>query len=77
MIDHLTVHPAFSLFGRVGIHDFTFEARSVTNGVTARRNAHPPDAAFVTRLDPTGCPAKPLASYEIIDNSPGRTLFHG
>jgi hypothetical protein len=36
--------------GRVGIHDFTFEACSGFTHVTARPVAQPPKAAFVTRL---------------------------
>ena len=46
------------LFRRVGIRDFTFEACSDFNRVTARRIAQPPKAAFVTRLRPGRLPDK-------------------
>ena len=37
-------------FGRVGVHDFPFEACSGFTHVTARRFARPPEAAFVAGL---------------------------
>jgi hypothetical protein len=42
--------------GRVGIHDFPFEACSGFTRVTARWIAQPPEAAFVTRLRPGQSP---------------------
>jgi len=48
---------------RVGIRIVTFEACSGFTRVTARRIAQPPKVAFVTRLQPSGYPAKPLVSY--------------
>ena len=48
---------------RVGIRIVTFEACSGFTHVTARRIAQPPKVAFVTRLRPSGYPAKPLVSY--------------
>jgi hypothetical protein len=50
---------------RVGIRIVTFEACSGFTHVTAHRIAQPPQAAFVTRLRPSGCPAEPLASDRI------------
>jgi hypothetical protein len=48
---------------RVGIRIVTFEACSGFTRVTARRIAQPPKVTFVTRLQPSGYPAKPLVSY--------------
>jgi hypothetical protein len=44
--------------GRVGIHDFPFEACSGFTRVTARWIAQPPEAAFVTRLRPGQSPGQ-------------------
>ena len=43
---------------RVGVHDFTFEACSGFTRVTARWIAQPPEAAFVTRLQPSRLPSQ-------------------
>ena len=48
---------------RVGIRIFTFETCSGFTRVTARWIAQPPKAAFVTRLQPSQFPTKPLVSY--------------
>jgi len=48
---------------RVGIRIVTFEACSGFTRITARRIAQPPKATFVTRLQPSGYPAKPLVSF--------------
>jgi hypothetical protein len=48
---------------RVGVRIVTFEACSGFTRVTARRIAQPPKATFVTRLQPSGYPAKPLVSF--------------
>ena len=48
---------------RVGIRIVTFEACSGFTRVMARRIAQPPKVTFVTRLQPSGYPAKPLVSY--------------
>ncbi len=45
--------------GRVGIHNFTFEACSDFTRVTARWIAQPPKAAFVTRLRDGQLPDRP------------------
>ena len=50
---------------RVGIRIVTFEACSGFAHVTARRIAQPPKATFVTRLQPSSYPAKPLVSFQI------------
>jgi hypothetical protein len=42
--------------GRVGVHDFPFEACSGFTHVTARRFARPPNAAFVAGLQPGRLP---------------------
>ena len=47
------------LFGRVGIHTFTFQACSGFTRVTARRIARPPEAAFVAGLRPGRLPDRP------------------
>ncbi len=47
------------LFGRVGIHTFTFEACSGFTRVTARWIAQPPEAAFVAGLRPGRLPDRP------------------
>ena len=44
--------------GRVGVHDFPFEACSGFTHVTARRFARPPGAAFVTGLRPGWLPIR-------------------
>ena len=53
-------------FGRVGIHDCTFEACSGFRRVTACRLAWPPQVAFITRLRPgPACRRpRPLVSYQ-------------
>jgi hypothetical protein len=43
-------------FGRVGVHDYTFEACSDFTRVTACGIARPPEVAFVTRLRPGPLP---------------------
>ncbi len=48
---------------RVGVRNFTFEACSGLTRVTARI-AQSPKAAFIAKLQPTGCPTSPLASYQ-------------
>ena len=45
-------------FRRVGIRVITFEACSSFTHVTARRIAQPPEAAFVTRLQPAQLPGR-------------------
>jgi hypothetical protein len=50
---------------RVGIRIVTFEACSGFTRVTARRIAQPPKVTFVTRLQPSGYPAKLLVSFQI------------
>jgi hypothetical protein len=45
-------------FRRVGIRIITFEACSSFTHVTARRIAQPPEAAFVTRLQPGQLPGR-------------------
>jgi hypothetical protein len=47
----------------VGIRIVTFEACSGFTHVTARRIAQPPKVTFVTRLQPSRLPAKPLVSF--------------
>ena len=42
-----------------------YKACSGFTHVTARRIAQPPKATFVTRLQPSGYPAKPLVSFQI------------
>ena len=44
--------------GRVGVHNFPFEACSGFTRITARRFARPPKAAFVARLRPAQSPRK-------------------
>jgi len=44
--------------GRVGVHDFPFEACSGFTHVTARRFAQPPEAAFVSGLRPGSLPIR-------------------
>src|SRR5580658_4970063 len=44
--------------GRVGVHDFLFEACSGFTHVTARRFAQPPEAAFVSGLRPGRLPIR-------------------
>jgi hypothetical protein len=46
------------LCSRVGVRTFTFEACSSFTRVTARRIAQPPNAAFVTRLQPGRLPSQ-------------------
>src|SRR3984957_11865497 len=53
----LTVLPSPSS-GRVGVHDFPFEACSGFTHVTARRFARPPEAAFAAGLRPGQLPIR-------------------
>ena len=66
-ICRLLPHPTrpSPLCGRVGIHNFTFEACSGFTRVTARWIAQLLKAAFVARLRSAGYPDKSLASYQI------------
>src|SRR5215510_12633082 len=52
---------------RVGIRIVTFEACSGFTHVTARRIAQPPEAAFVTRLQPFRLPGR--AARQLPDQS--------
>src|SRR4029434_3677559 len=52
---------------RVGIRIVTFEACSGFTRVTARQIAQPPEAAFVTRLQPLRLPAR--AARQLPDQS--------
>src|SRR5215211_6361563 len=52
---------------RVGIRIVTFEACSGFTRVTARRIAQPPEATFVTRLQPLRLPAR--AARQLPDQS--------
>jgi hypothetical protein len=52
--------------GRVGIHDFTFEACSSFTHVTACKIACPPKSGLLSRgSDLASYPAKPLGSYHV------------
>jgi hypothetical protein len=53
--------------GRVGIHDFTFEAYSGFTHVTACKVASPPNGGLLSRgSDPISYPTKPLGSYHVL-----------
>src|SRR5216684_3409093 len=53
--------------GRVGIHNFTFEACSSFTRVTACKIACPPKGGLLSRgFDPASYPTKPLGSYHVL-----------
>src|SRR6266849_4814973 len=53
--------------GRVGIHNFTFEACSSFTRVTACKIARPPKGGLLSRgFDPASYPTKPLGSYHVV-----------
>src|SRR5712692_6693817 len=53
--------------GRVGIHNFTFEACSSFTRVTACKIARPPKGGLLSRgFDPASYPTKPLGSYHVL-----------
>ena len=68
-----TVLPSPGL-GRVGVHDFAFEACSGFTRVTARRFAQAPKAPFIAGLRPEQSPSKPPASYRANRPLPGWDL---
>ena len=62
-VDCFPVHAAFPVL-QAGRHPHLyFRGLLGFTRVTARRIAQPPKAAFVTRLQPSGCPSRPLVSY--------------
>jgi hypothetical protein len=71
-----TVLPSRSL-GRVGVHDFPFEACSGFTRITARRFARAPESALCRRASP-GTVARPrrLPATGPTDHCPGGTLTH-
>jgi len=53
--------------GRVGIHDFTFEACSGFTRITACKVASPPNGGLLSRgSGPASYPSKPLGSYPVL-----------
>src|SRR5712691_9832060 len=53
--------------GRVGIHNFTFEACSSFTRVTACKIARPPKGGLLSRgFDPASYPTRPLGSYHVL-----------